>query len=76
MAGAKGVGRFSCDRLGKELNIYTKRAGDTSVQHLYINWEEFEREDLNLKIEDIDVPLNTIPIDDFLTRKNLPKFDT
>lgn len=41
-AGAKGIGRFSCDRLGTKLNLYTKKSEENSIHHLSINWEEFE----------------------------------
>lgn len=40
-AGNKGVGRFSCDRLGKRLTIYTKSAGFPWLQ-LNIDWTLFE----------------------------------
>ena len=41
-AGAKGIGRFSCDRLGTKLNLYTKKSEENSIHHLSINWKEFE----------------------------------
>lgn len=40
-AGNKGVGRFSCDRLGKKLILYSK-AIDSEYIKLPIEWEEFE----------------------------------
>ncbi len=43
-AGAKGVGRFSCDRLGKILNITTKKYDD-KVNSIDINWDKFELDD-------------------------------
>lgn len=43
-AGAKGVGRFSCDRLGKLVNITTKRYDD-KVNSIDINWDKFELDD-------------------------------
>lgn len=43
-AGAKGVGRFSCDRLGKLLNITTKKYDDR-VNSIDINWDKFELDD-------------------------------
>lgn len=43
-AGAKGVGRFSCDRLGKLLNITTKKYDD-KVNSIDINWDKFELDD-------------------------------
>lgn len=53
-AGNKGIGRFSCDRLGKELNIYTKK--DSEIYQLQINWEDFEN------ITDYNVQINQIPM--------------
>lgn len=42
LAGNKGVGRFSCDRLGKFLTIYTKKS-DSNLIKLSIDWREFEQ---------------------------------
>lgn len=53
-AGNKGIGRFSCDRLGKKLDIYTKR--DSKIYQLQINWEDFEN------ITDYNVQINQIPM--------------
>jgi signal transduction histidine kinase len=45
-AGAKGVGRFSCDRLGKFLNLITIKDEETpTIQNLVVNWEDFENAD-------------------------------
>ena len=44
-AGAKGIGRFSCDRLGKELILFTKRSIDNNVNQLDIDWANFENND-------------------------------
>lgn len=42
-AGAKGVGRFSCDRLGKKLNLITiKNQTNAKIENISINWEDFE----------------------------------
>ncbi len=54
-AGNKGIGRFSCDRLGKQLNIFTKQK-DKKIYQLQINWEDFEG------IEDYSVEINQIPM--------------
>ena len=53
-AGNKGIGRFSCDRLGKKLDIYTKK--DSEIFQLQINWEDFEN------ITDYNVQINQIPM--------------
>lgn len=42
-AGSKGVGRFSCDRLGRFLKMQTRRAGEP-VEVLNVDWEDFERD--------------------------------
>ena len=41
-AGSKGIGRFSCDRLGKKVKMYTKTPKDPSIHTLEIDWTEFE----------------------------------
>lgn len=46
-AGAKGVGRFSCDRLGSKLKIITKREYEEMYNVLEINWDDFEKDDTN-----------------------------
>ena len=45
MAGAKGVGRFSCDRLGEFLNLYTKKEESSEFILLQLNWRQFEVDD-------------------------------
>ena len=42
-AGAKGVGRFSCDRLGSRLQLSSRSKG-CSVQVLNINWTRYEKD--------------------------------
>ena len=45
-AGAKGVGRFSCDRLGIFLNLITiKNESTPKTENLIVNWEDFENTD-------------------------------
>lgn len=51
-AGSKGIGRFSCDRLGERLILLTKR--DQEVSELEINWGEFEKDSLK-RFEDLNV---------------------
>lgn len=42
-AGAKGIGRFSCDRLGESLKMYSKKKGQTGAWHvLKVDWSKFE----------------------------------
>ena len=54
-AGAKGVGRFSCDRLGRFLNLITiKDESKPKIENLIVNWEDFENVDdeefVNIKV--------------------------
>lgn len=54
-AGAKGVGRFSCDKLGKKLKLITKHdEPNASAEILYTDWTKFE-EDAKARFEDIGV---------------------
>ena len=41
-AGAKGIGRFSADRLGKNLTLYSKKKNEKHVNKLEIDWKKFE----------------------------------
>ena len=44
-AGAKGIGRFSCDRLGSALTIYSRKiAAEKKLHRLRVNWADFERD--------------------------------
>lgn len=53
-AGAKGVGRFSCDRLGTSLQLLTKTERENSVHAVTINWSRFEMDD---KKEFMEIPV-------------------
>jgi signal transduction histidine kinase len=54
-AGAKGVGRFSCDRLGKYLNLITKSDSPNSrIENIFVDWKKFEE---NQKIEFKEIPV-------------------
>lgn len=53
--GAKGIGRFSCDRLGSHLNLITKKDIENSkIENLIVNWNDFEKDS---KEEFINIPL-------------------
>lgn len=44
-AGAKGVGRFSCDRLGENLNLITiSNQSNAKIENLFVNWADFEKD--------------------------------
>lgn len=54
-AGAKGVGRFSCDRLGRYLNLITiKNQTDPKIENLNVDWRKFEEDQ---KKEFITIPV-------------------
>lgn len=57
-AGAKGVGRFSCDRLGARVNLKSKTKKDFEINCLKIDWGEFEIDD-EREIKEINVPYFT-----------------
>lgn len=77
LAGNKGVGRFSCDRLGKYLTIYTKQKNQQNYIQLSINWIEFERkDDINLNIQDIEFDLLEISKEDFNLKTTIHPFES
>ena len=55
VAGAKGVGRFSCDRLGEKLRLMTKTINDKDVHVVDVNWSNFEIDDTK---EFMQIPVN------------------
>ncbi len=60
LAGNKGIGRFSCDRLGEQLDLLTRRKGG-DLLHLQIQWSDFEIEDeKDLTIQKIPLMLRTV----------------
>lgn len=55
-AGAKGIGRFSCDRLGKKLNLISiKDEPKAKIENLFVDWEVFEKDQskqfVNIKVD-------------------------
>lgn len=59
MAGAKGIGRFSADRLGGRLNLYTKTLSDTQVHCLRMDWGKFE-DNQDKEFQRIDVEYDNL----------------
>ncbi len=52
-AGAKGIGRFSCDRIGKYLKLETtKKKKGSKTEVILTDWSKFERD---LKDEFVDI---------------------
>ncbi|MBN4075274.1 MAG: hypothetical protein COA71_03800 [SAR86 cluster bacterium] len=72
-AGDKGIGRFSCDRLGTKLNLYSKKS-NTKVVHLHVNWEDFEVDDRDKEISSVKLDPKYISQDDFFKKTNLSAF--
>ena len=55
VAGAKGVGRFSCDRLGASLQLITKTKEENQAHVVDVNWNRFEADDTK---EFIKIPVD------------------
>ena len=60
-AGAKGIGRLSCDRLGRKLILTTKSTNDSKAIEMFIDWREYE---LNPHIEFDRIPVSYEILDD------------
>lgn len=67
MAGAKGVGRFSCDRLGMYLNLYAKKK-DSKCVLLTIDWKLFEIDDESKEIQSIDLKYSELSNEELLEK--------
>ncbi len=62
-AGAKGIGRMSCDRLAKNLVLTTRSAEENKTEVLHVDWRTFELSK-QTEFDTIDIPhetLDTIP---------------
>ncbi|WP_299805435.1 ATP-binding protein [Sulfuricurvum sp. RIFOXYD2_FULL_44_160] len=67
-AGAKGIGRFSCDRLGQQLRLISRKIGEPDYHQLDIDWEKFEN---NPEDEFVNIDVNySIP-----TNESVKKYD-
>lgn len=58
-AGSKGIGRFSCDRLGTKLKLISHK--DDEISELEIDWGEFEKDSLT-KFEELDVKYTSLDV--------------
>lgn len=58
-AGAKGIGRFSCDKLGSKLKLYTKKENENRFHILEMDWDKFEK-DPTEEFQAIDVNYYTL----------------
>lgn len=61
-AGAKGVGRFSCDRLGGTVELLSKADKDIKINSVKINWNEFEDADTE-EFQNIEVVYDELQSD-------------
>lgn len=52
-AGNKGIGRFSCDRLGSKLLMQCRKKGESKIHQVDIDWSLFEK-DAKESFEQID----------------------
>lgn len=62
-AGAKGIGRMSCDRLARNLKLTTRSSEENKTEVLYVDWSVFEI-DKQKEFDTINIPhetLETIP---------------
>lgn len=63
-AGAKGIGRFSCDRLGRYLSITTKIEDATLSEQIAVDWAKFEVDqkiefaNINVEHQSITFPIS------------------
>jgi len=71
-AGAKGIGRFSCDRLGSKLKLYTKKEKERDIHVLEMDWDKFE-EDPETNFQQINVDYNKINKLDIRVDNNFDK---
>ena len=69
LAGNKGIGRFSCDRLGRRLRLLSLKEGGAPLS-LNIDWGRFEGAGMDKKISDIPLALGRETMSKF--REGLP----
>lgn len=67
IVGRKGVGRFSCDRLGETLEIHTKKTDDEQWHHLKVDWRDFQDKQ-SILFNKIPVELNESPMPPHINR--------
>jgi signal transduction histidine kinase len=76
-AGSKGIGRFSADRLGSILHLYTKKKDEEDIIKLDINWGEFEDiPEWSTKINDITFSLSRLTDKDFFEETTIEGFES
>lgn len=64
-AGAKGIGRFSCDRLGQTLKLITRKIGEHELHKLEVDWGKFEEDSkeefVKIKVDHEKIPISKYP---------------
>lgn len=63
-AGNKGIGRFACDTLGSQLELYSRTSQSSTISKLSVDWTLFEA-DSREEFQTIDVQLGSV--------RNFPK---
>ena len=58
-AGSKGIGRFSCDTLGRSLTLFSRFTGEAVTHKLRVKWPDFE-EDARALFQEMNVRLDTV----------------
>jgi len=58
-AGAKGIGRMSCDRLARYVTITTRSAEENKTEVLYVDWDKFDHNSKS-EFDSVDIPHETI----------------
>lgn len=69
-AGAKGIGRFSADRLGEDLKMITKTIESNFAEQVIVNWRNFN--DQTKLFESVKVPHKRLDKSDYLFPNNSP----
>lgn len=67
-AGAKGVGRFSCDRLGEDLELITSKINSNITHKVNVDWREFEK-DAQQSFGSIEIPFEEIRNENIFPQK-------
>lgn len=58
-AGSKGIGRFACDTLGENLELYSRDAKTGPISKLDVDWTEFEQDSTD-EFQKITVSLGSV----------------
>jgi hypothetical protein len=59
-AGSKGIGRFACDTLGRQLDLYSRAQGESLISKLQVDWTDFESKSTD-HFQEITVSLDHVP---------------